>query len=240
MAIPRLNHTQLPNEFIDKYMHQVSPAATKVFLAICRKTIGWHKMTDDISSTQLIEMTGMSKNTVKSAVDELVEIGLIIKYKRGYGKGQETCYTINFEKQIPESTQIYRSNIDPKTKKGKIYGSKIDPKNDGYGSKIDPKDAVYGSKIDPTKEIVNKDINKGTPGFKNLISQLEIDLADASPHVNRILKGIANGLYRAPETRIELRGNQITVSALTVEFKMLIDAMKINDRYQVVESEVGK
>ncbi len=237
MAIPRLNHTQLPNEFIDRYMHQVSPAATKVFLAICRKTIGWHKTTDEISTSQLIEMTGLSRNTVKSAVEELIKIGLIIIYTKGYGKGQETHYTINFEKQAPKSTKIYPSNSDTKTKKTEIYPSKIDDKNDVYSSKIDTKTPVYSSNFDPTKEIEINNINKGIEGLRNLLSHLKVDLENCGPNVNRSLKALSAGLQKAPGTEIHVRGNDIIVTALAVDFRILIDSLRLNGRYRIIETE---
>ena len=72
------NHTQVSNEFIEKYMGVLSGSSVKVFLAICRKTIGWHKDTDAISYSQIKKMSGLgSDHTVKKAIDELVSLYLI-------------------------------------------------------------------------------------------------------------------------------------------------------------------
>lgn len=235
MAIPRLNHTQLPNEFIDTYMHQVSPAATKVFLAVCRKTIGWHKATDEISISQLIEMTGLTRNTIKTAVEELINFDLIIIYQQGYGRGKETYYSINFERQMPQSTQIYVSNSDTKEEKAKNYPSKIDDKKPGLPSKIDAKNSVYSSNFDGTKEIEINNINKGLPGLENLLSHLGINLAECGPSVNRAINAVARGLQHRPETEIHIHQNQISVTALALDFRILLDSLHLGGAYQIIE-----
>ena len=72
------NFTQVPNRFIDEHMASMSGAAAKIMVAICRKTIGWHKQTDRISFSQLRELTGISSNTtIRKGLDELIETGLI-------------------------------------------------------------------------------------------------------------------------------------------------------------------
>jgi phage replication O-like protein O len=137
------NHTQITNEFIDDYMSKVSGSATKVFLSIARKTIGWHKETDQISQSQLIEMTGMSLNTVKDGIRELLEHNIIKKEQTGTGKSIKTYFEINYQ----------LSNIDT-SKESNI--SKSDIKNE---SNI--------SNIDTTKDINIKIINTKIPKVTN-------------------------------------------------------------------------
>jgi Bacteriophage replication protein O len=48
-----------------------------VFFAICRKTIGWHKETDSISLSQLVELTGCNDATVKTCLRVLKQKDLI-------------------------------------------------------------------------------------------------------------------------------------------------------------------
>ncbi len=80
------NYTQVSNEFLDNKMAVLSGAAVKTFLAITRKTIGWHKDTDAISYTQIQKMTGnRSYSTVKKSIDELAKAGLIRAEKRSGG-----------------------------------------------------------------------------------------------------------------------------------------------------------
>lgn len=78
------NHTQIPNFFIEN-MAQYSGAEVKVFIAICRKTIGWHKVSDRISYSQLKDLTGLSTNGLKKAIAVLVQDDFIIQEKTKYG-----------------------------------------------------------------------------------------------------------------------------------------------------------
>ena len=80
MALQKISHTQVSNEFIDNWMAKLNPSAVKVFLAITRKTTGWHKETDAIS---LSEMTGISRPGLLKALKELEEHGLISGEREG-------------------------------------------------------------------------------------------------------------------------------------------------------------
>lgn len=97
MAITKNNHTQIANEFIDKYMHQINGAAVKVFLVIARQTIGWHKDTDPVSISQLEIKTGLTKKTIINAVDDLVNADIITATKN---TGKTTRYSINYTSVI--------------------------------------------------------------------------------------------------------------------------------------------
>ena len=107
MAISKINHTQLSNEFIDDYMSKLSPKAIVVFIAISRKTIGWQKTSDLISHSQLREMTGMSTNTIKSAVEELEEMDLIKVDKSGL----ITRYDINYADNVSKPDRVLCQNL---------------------------------------------------------------------------------------------------------------------------------
>ena len=52
------NHTQIANSFIER-MDEYTGNEVKVFLAICRKTIGWHKVSDKIPYSQISKLTGI-------------------------------------------------------------------------------------------------------------------------------------------------------------------------------------
>jgi len=71
------NHTQIANDIIDKWMAELNGSDIKVLLAIARKTIGWHKETDQISLSQLEELTGSARQTILDAIDRLGNRGLI-------------------------------------------------------------------------------------------------------------------------------------------------------------------
>lgn len=97
MALIKNNHTQIANEFIDKYMHQLNGAAVKVFLVIARQTIGWHKDIDPVAISQLEIKTGLTKKTIISAVGDLVDADIITATKN---TGKTTKYSINYTSVI--------------------------------------------------------------------------------------------------------------------------------------------
>lgn len=95
------NHTQIPNEFIDKCMGELTHAQFKVLIAICRKTIGWHKQSDYISISQIVELANVSNKTVVQALKELEKMGYITTQK---SKRSTTLITINYSTASVTST----------------------------------------------------------------------------------------------------------------------------------------
>ena len=136
MTISKLNHTQVPNDILDKYLPTLSGSEFKVILVICRQTIGWHKDTDFISNSQLVKKTGLSEGSVQTAVRGLEEKELIKKSVSGKGRGIKTYYEINYSE---------------------IITPKIEPITEDNTPKITPLQMIITPKIDPTKEInINK------------------------------------------------------------------------------------
>jgi len=88
------NHTQIPNVIIDQHMSELSHAQFKVLMAICRKTIGWHKQSDYISISQIVELAGVSNKTVVGAIKQLEKKGFIVTQKTNRST---TLITINYE-----------------------------------------------------------------------------------------------------------------------------------------------
>jgi phage replication O-like protein O len=75
MTLP--NYTQVSNEFI-AMMPDLTGEEIKIFLAISRKTIGWHKTSDRISYSQLKALTGISRHeTLRKCTLSLAEKRLI-------------------------------------------------------------------------------------------------------------------------------------------------------------------
>lgn len=98
MGLQKPTYTQIPNDFIDKYMCEISKEAALIFIAICRKTIGWHKDTDIISQSQLLKITPIkSVNGLKKAIKELLDKDLIVVEQSGTGKNTKTVYEIKFQ-----------------------------------------------------------------------------------------------------------------------------------------------
>lgn len=100
------NYTQIPNIFLDEYMRELSSSGMKVFLVICRKTLGFQKFTDSIAISQIMDMTGLSNRVSIQAIKELEEYGVIIKTR----SGSINKYTLNI-KQSDEKSQAELRNV---------------------------------------------------------------------------------------------------------------------------------
>ena len=71
------NYTQTPNAFLDEHLSEMGCAETKVVLAVIRQTFGWHQEKDQLSISQLMEMTGLSNRAVIDATRQAMERGVI-------------------------------------------------------------------------------------------------------------------------------------------------------------------
>jgi len=133
------NYTQIANKFIDE-MPKYSGSTIKVFIAISRKTIGWHKISDRISYSQLQQITGLSVNAIKKSIKELIKDRWIVQQSTKYGYK----YDLNIAKSDISENDIALS------------------KNDTPLSESDTKSAELISDNDTTKEITKETILKET------------------------------------------------------------------------------
>ena len=69
--------TPIPNAVGDQYLTTIGPAAFTVLYALARNTLGWHRIESDMSLRQIAEYTGLSVNTIRTAISVLVDNGLI-------------------------------------------------------------------------------------------------------------------------------------------------------------------
>jgi phage replication O-like protein O len=111
------NYTQTPNEFFDSILPNLNLAQTKVLLVIIRQTFGWQKRWDCISLTQMMKKTGLAKSSITKAVNELIEMKLVMKHKNGEAGREQTYYTLCVADTPPDpsdedefSNNSYRSN----------------------------------------------------------------------------------------------------------------------------------
>src|SRR3972149_3352570 len=74
------NYTQTPNAIFelmaDESAH-LTDAELRVLLAITRQTFGWHRQRDKISLSQLMKLTGMSRQGVVNGIEAGMKRGLI-------------------------------------------------------------------------------------------------------------------------------------------------------------------
>ena len=98
-------YTGIPNELFDKIIREITGNELKILMIIFRKTYGWvdrkdekgnsiYKTEDEISQSQLMEMTSLSRNAVKNNLNSLIEKGIIIKvsdFVKGINKASKYC-----------------------------------------------------------------------------------------------------------------------------------------------------
>lgn len=145
MALNSLNHTQLSNEFLDKYINELSGNAIKIFLVITRKTVGWHKTTDRISQSQFETLTGLTVNTIKEAIKELIDWDLINQeltelgyvYEIKYNEGVSNSDSDGYQTLIVQNK--YKINKQNKTKEN----TNDKYKNPVYNSAVKKWDELY-------------------------------------------------------------------------------------------------
>jgi len=106
--------TSVPNLILD-YSHIFSSAEFKVIVAvIIRKTIGWHKEWDRISFSQIVSSTGLSKDSVRRAMNSLVDKGFILREGGGKRKAYEYKYNGEKVKKVLKESILNLSIAIPK------------------------------------------------------------------------------------------------------------------------------
>ena len=144
MSLPRINHTQISNAFIDKWLPVCSPGEVKVFLIIARHTIGWHKETADLSLSRIETLSGLSRRTVYDMTEKLAERGLIVKTQ---GSAM-TKYSINYDtvENVDNSVDNSSSGENSAPDEG-AGGANSAPEKGSSGANFTPETGVTGAKI---------------------------------------------------------------------------------------------
>ena len=74
------NYTQVPNEVLEALaMAQLSTNEFRITIFIIRKTYGWHKQTDWIALSQIVEGTGIAKPNVCRTLNSLKRKHIIVR-----------------------------------------------------------------------------------------------------------------------------------------------------------------
>lgn len=150
------NFTKVPNFIFEEYLPIVKPAEFCVLMVIARKTYGWHKTTDRTAQSVIVKSTGMSRNSVKNAVKNLIKREIISVNKVIIGNRFSYEYTIN--------------QPDRGSKIDTTYGYKVSEIDPLEGQKLTPESELEGQKLTPQKKLLNKDKERGgfeTPSKEN-------------------------------------------------------------------------
>lgn len=113
------NHTQIPNEYLDNYMAELSGAEWKCLSYLARRTFGFQKRADKISISQfqngmkdkngkqLDKGTGLSNRVVIASLKKLEKIGLITSTKKN---GILGYYKVNINITYDEKSPVTKSH----------------------------------------------------------------------------------------------------------------------------------
>lgn len=133
------NYTQTPNDFFDKVLPTLKDGEMRVLLIVMRQTFGWgNKEWDRISISQLVEKTGLSRQTVITATNSLVQKKLLLKRKEGAAGKEQSWYSL----MVQEPTE---------------FATPIDNSNNSYPSKFETPPSLN---FRPTKETLTKERRK--------------------------------------------------------------------------------
>ena len=205
--------TGITNELMDALVRTRIPGeARQVLDAIIRKTYGWGKTSDDISLSQFMIMTGLSKSTICKAVKKLLAMNMIIKKGCAatlftkQGKAIISTYSVQkehkFWKPLPKKKTL--GNV---TQKGNLEPSEQDglPKKETLndvtqlGNDVTQKGNLTLPKKSPTKESLKKTTfspNSVEYGLAKLLFDLirkrnpghkHPDLSIWSAHIDRMI-----------------------------------------------------
>ena len=149
MANPQPDkYTKISNELIEKALCRTnfSSYQSRIVWAIFRKTYGWDKTSDWISNSQLVEMTGITKQNVSRTLKELKERNIIVR----------EGYMTSFQKDYDQWIELSR-----KTTKLSKETTVINPDNlvvDTDNTVINPDNEV----INPDNEVISIEAHKRT------------------------------------------------------------------------------
>ncbi len=150
--------TVFNNAVLDHMMPQLAPTSWMVLCYIIRKTIGWHKESDELSLNNIVDGTSIkSKTTVIKALDDLVSRGWVMVTERPNDHVTPNTYALNLDLEV--SVGGTKNVPPPSTKNEQLGGTK----NELGG----------GTNSVPTKEREKETINKppnpqgGTGGVFN-------------------------------------------------------------------------
>ena len=106
------NTTQKPNIVFDVIMRKIGkekPLAYLVLDAIIRKIYGWGKQEDNISNSQIVEMTGLSSDTVRDCLNYLIIEKFIEQTVKGQGR-IISRYRLTLNEYIVNNSEVASSN----------------------------------------------------------------------------------------------------------------------------------
>jgi phage replication O-like protein O len=107
--------TRAYNYIIDVILKELHGASLSLYLVVYRQTIGWNKVSEEISISQFIKKTNLARSTVTATLKELISDQWILSEHGKRGKLPIKKYSINLNhpKLVRKSNQ-YENRTSPK------------------------------------------------------------------------------------------------------------------------------
>lgn len=193
---PESQFTQLHNTIFDVIMRECTPNEWQVLCAIIRKTRGWDKAEDDISYSQIIELTGIvSRTTISKSLQGLIQKNMIAAVGR---TGVTKHYILNTDYTI-DLTSPENGLVDDRKGNQSRKWTGTSPEN---GLPTSPEN---GHTKD-IKSLNKRNIKDGSHFLKELIRHHSLDQTPTERKVVAMLKRCrpdygGNGVFtlRTPE-----------------------------------------
>jgi phage replication O-like protein O len=97
----------IPRHFLKNYRNKLSPSEFVVMICIFEKTLGFQKLEDQISLSQLVELSGITKKTCINCLKSLEEQNFIFINRSTKEKVDQTnLIKINIKKLFAGSVEI--------------------------------------------------------------------------------------------------------------------------------------
>jgi len=160
------NVTQVPNIILDKWMGILTPAEFKVLIFICRKTFGWHKKSDKISLSQIMEATSLSDRGALNCVEKLEKSYKILKVKRKKkpGRNDINTYSLIISERVNSVPEENDGRVNSVPKKGELSSrTKETLTKEIYSRKSKTSDNTQGSE---DKEEISQDKKRSIEEIK--------------------------------------------------------------------------
>lgn len=104
------NAFQKPNWIVDVVMRYLPGEHYKCLDVVIRKTLGWMKERDRISTSQIVDLTGISEKTVYKVMKELCAFGLVIKTDGNNVKNQGNEWALQMDDRFVDLSGLMAWN----------------------------------------------------------------------------------------------------------------------------------
>ena len=174
MASPQLEKgfTRIENNILEALGRiNLTAYQARLLFAVLRKTYGWQKEEDWISNSQLVLMTGIRKQHISRAMQELVKKNIL--YRNGFNIGLNKNFELWQGLRLPD--EVTRSVTSS--------GNKSNPMRDNSNLVRLNSNLIRGTQKKLTKETITKD--KEHKNRSELKSEI-IETAKTSRHPTRM------------------------------------------------------